>query len=73
MAIGMVIATMNSDHGALCMALTQARDKPASVRIRINKTANPAIVPVNGSISLSAMVARLSPLWRTEAKITTIS
>ena len=29
MAIGMVIETVKSDHGALCIALTQAKESPA--------------------------------------------
>src|SRR5690606_40010665 len=41
-AIGMVISTVNRDQEASCIALIQANDKPASVRIRIKRTAKPA-------------------------------
>ncbi|MNQ91155.1 hypothetical protein D3C85_1065230 [compost metagenome] len=72
-AIGIVAITVKSDHEASCMALIQASDKPASVRIRMNRMANPAMIPVPFPISLLAMVAKLCPLWRTDANNTIMS
>ena len=60
-AIGIVITTVNNDHEASCIALIQANESPASVKIKMNKMAKPATVPVVLPISLDAIVAKLCP------------
>ncbi len=72
-AMGMVAKTVKVPQVLSAMALTTAMDRPARVRIRMNSTATEATWPTTLPISDSAMRPRLRPLWRTEAKSTTMS
>ena len=72
-AMGMVIKTVNRPHGLSNMAFTTAIDRPASVRIKMKRKAKDATDPATLPTSLSAIEDKLFPLWRTEAKSTTMS
>lgn len=73
MAIGIVEQTTKRDHGALFIAPTQTSESPERVITKINKIANAATIPIVPLSSFVAIVARLCPLWRNEAKSTTKS
>jgi len=72
-AMGMVANTVKVPQALSAMALTTAMESPARVRMRMNSTAQEATWPVTLPISLSAILPRLWPLCRTEAKRTTMS
>ena len=72
-AMGMVANTVKVPQALSAMALTTAMDRPASVSTRMNSTAQEATWPTVLPISLSAILPRLRPLCRTEAKSTTMS
>ena len=73
MAMGMVAPTTKTPQKLSKRAFRTAIDRPASVRMRIKRKANDATIPTALLTSLSAILARLCPLWRMEAKRTTIS
>ena len=62
MAMGIVEKTVKVPHGLSNMAFTTAIDKPARVRIRMNRMATEATLPATLPISVSAITERLLPL-----------